>query len=221
MEKGKGEGKGKFTLGQSFIMRFCIILAFASSLVLSNPVPAAEGEDPFLHLSDDSFLHAALHAKKEYKHGVFARDRHALQALHREEAVKIVQYAELLRRQDNSSIPVTTTRETQVGPTTTVDDVQTETNDDGNGPQPTPTPVKTSFTTTRLTTIMENGQSKTITATEVVVVTLPNGQETLRTTATTTGAPGLQTNEAGMLRVDWVPVGMAVAAGVGRWFFWV
>lgn len=176
-------------------------------------MPIADEEDPFLQLSDDSYIHAALHAKKEYKHGVFAHDQHALEVLRRgdgEEAVKIIQYAELLRRADNSS-HIVTTKGANVEPTTTIQD--------NGGPQPTPTPIKSTFTTTHLTTIMENGQSKTITATEVVVVTLQSGQETFRTTTTTTGAPGLQTSEAGMLRVDWMPVGLAVAAGVGRWVF--
>ena len=211
-------------------MRFFILplLALSSSVVLGNPVPVTDKEDPYLQLSDDSYLHAALHARKEYRHGVFARDSHALEALRRvdgEEAVKVVEYAELLRRADNSSITPTpkdtivVPTKTEGPPATTEKHVQTVTIPDDGGSQPTPQVIESSFTTTRLTTIMENGQSKTITATEVVVVTLQNPLLTLKTTATTTGTPGLQTNEAGMLQVDWVPVGMAVAAGVGRWVF--
>jgi len=203
---------------RSFLILF---VALASSIVFGKPMPIADKEDPFLQLSDDSYLHAALHAKKEYKHGVFARDQHALEALRREdgeEAVKIIQYAELLRRADNSS-HIVTTKGAKVEPTTTEKNVQTATTHDNSGPQSTPTPIKSTFTTTHLTTIMSNGQSKTITATEVVVVTLQSGQEAFKTTTTSTGAPGLQTNEAGMLRVDWMPVGLAVAAGVGRWVF--
>lgn len=192
-------------------------------MVLSNPVPVTDEEDPFLQISDDSYLHAALHVKKEYKHGVFARDEHALEALRREdgeEAVKIVQYAELLRRADNSTTTATTKN---VEPTTTEKQPETTekavTTHSDSGPQPSPTLIESSFITTRLTTVVENGESRTITATEVVVVTLSGHETPKPTTTTSTGAPGLQTNEAVVLKVDWMPVGMAVAAGIGRWVF--
>ncbi|KAF8418970.1 hypothetical protein EV426DRAFT_300767 [Tirmania nivea] len=99
-----------------FHLAIFLALSLTSALSLANPVP--QENDSFQALvrdADDTALHAALHAKKEYKHGIFPHDRHALEAVHREhaeEALQIVKFA-LIRRQDNSTTTVTSTTTTR------------------------------------------------------------------------------------------------------------
>lgn len=229
-----------------FLTAPLLALALTSSLSLANPVP--KDEDSFQALArdaDDTALHAALHAKKEYKHGIFPHDRHALEAVrreHEEEALQIVKFA-LMRRQDNSTTTATTsttstssttstTATTDLTTTTTTQTTKTDTSTTDAPTTDTTTETDTtttttgddisvtsatSFTTTRTTTITnDEGQAETVTQTDVVIITpTPTGNG--GSSKTTTGPPGLQTpaGDAGKLEFGWMKVGMAVVAGVG------
>lgn len=223
-----------------------LALALTSVLALAGPVP--NEEDSFQNLArraDDEDLHAALHAKKEFQHGIFPHDRHALEAVrrdHEDEALKIVKFA-LMRRQDNSTTTTTTSTtsttatesttsvisdsissdsvsatETSTTVITTV--VSTDTVTETSTETATPTEVvltPTSFTTTLVTTITNSlGEQSTLYETQVVVITpTPPAPGTSSTTTKTTGPPSLQTNAVGILEAGWAHLGMAVVAGVG------
>jgi len=200
-----------------------LALVLTSSLSLANPAP--KDDDSFQALvrdADDTALHAALHAKKEYKHGIFPHDRHALEAVHREhaeEALAIVKFA-LMRRQDNSTtttattaITTTTTRHTTAITTTelTTERTTTNTNTDtattadqsttetsttttttAAGSSTTETSI-TTFTTIRTSTFTNDvGETSTVTRTDIVIVT-PTPTEDSQTSKTSTGQLGLQT----------------------------
>ncbi|RPB22719.1 hypothetical protein L211DRAFT_850463 [Terfezia boudieri ATCC MYA-4762] len=223
-------------------MRFLLAPLFAlvltSCLSLANPVP--NDDDSFQALArdaDDTALHAALHAKKEYKHGIFPHDRHALEAVHREhaeEAFQIVRSA-LIRRQNNSTTTAarhttaTTTKlpterttantNTDTTATTNRDTIKTSTTTTTTtqGSSASETSV-TTFTTIRTTTFTNDlGQPSTVTQTDIVIITpTPTGGS--QTSKTSSGTPGLQTPGSDAGRVEfcgWVKIGVAVMAGVG------
>lgn len=223
-------------------MRFPTIshlLLTLTALALANPVPGPNpNEDDNFQLlareADEIALHAALHARKEYKHGIFPHDRHALEAVrreHAEEALKIVKFA-LLRR-DNSTtathdtdsttkttihttdlttthLPATTNTKTEASTTTTASSKYAGTT--------TTSPLKTETSTTTRTTVVTNdeGQPTTVTQTDLVIITPTPTTVHASKTTTTSKTFGLQTaNAAGQVELGWVKVGAAVMAGVG------
>lgn len=223
-------------------MRFpttSLLLLTLTALTLANPVPGSNpNEDDNFQLlareADEIALHAALHARKEYKHGIFPHDRHALEAVrreHAEEALQIVKFA-LLRR-DNSTTTthetdsttkttihttdLTTTRppDTKTEASTTTTTTTTASSKYAGTTTTSPAVTETSFTTTRTTVVTnDEGQPTTITQTDLVIIT-PT-PTTVHASKTTSKTLGLQTGSAaGQVELGWVKVGAAVMAGVG------
>jgi len=218
-------------------MRLCVVSLLALAfLALANPVP--EDEDTFERLArdaDDSALHVALHANKEYKHGIFPHDRRALEAIHQahqEEAMRIVKYAALMRRADNSStisIPTSSFTSTNLASSSSAGSssessaqtaspiTESSSMTSKSGPKIKPT----SYITTSISTYTDQfGHKKTLYKTAVVIVTPTPTSTSPESTGTPIGGnsnPGLQTAEAGRLELGWKHAGMVVMAGVGGW----
>jgi len=161
----------------SFIALFLGLLLF----VLPTVVIAEPSVQDLVAGLDKKALHAALHESSngKYKHGVFQGDIDALVAMHKSAPAEAARIIQLVKRQSNATIPITTHISGEVY---------------------TSTSIAAQYTTT-----LPNGQKSTITSVVLVVATAgsesnsggsPNNNGGSGPSSTTTGSSSLQTNAA-------------------------
>ncbi|KAL9632588.1 MAG: hypothetical protein Q9164_005229 [Protoblastenia rupestris] len=170
--------------------------------------PDLDAFQKLLNQVDPPALHAALHdfSPKKFKHGMFQEDRTAVEAIHREEpsiATGIVKMASLFKRQNNATVPTTTSDQEPAQPATT---------------RVTPVPVDGESTTAPPL----EGETSTAVEDEPFITTSTNaaGEASVITSApdtmaTQTSSPSSPSLTAGEVITTTNSVGLTVISTVG------